>query len=116
MPRKAGGIGERRENVANLACTALPSGQRSYLAVCHDPTFRNPPNEPTDKIRKGVQVAITRLQGCSSLPFSPAFVARGRKWLKMQGLRPRPTQTYSKYVEEGDGSETQRIRPFPASQ
>jgi hypothetical protein len=29
--------------------------------------------------------------------------------LEMQGLRPRPTQAYSKYAEEVDGSETQQI-------
>jgi hypothetical protein len=39
-----------------------------------------------------------------SLPFSLAYVARGRKRLEMQGPRPRPTQAYSTYVEEVDGS------------
>jgi len=50
------------------------------------------------------------------LPFSPGFVARGRKWLKMQGMRPRPTQTYLTYVEEVDGSETPQIQPFAVSE
>jgi hypothetical protein len=34
----------------------------------------------------------------------------------MQGLRPRLTQAYSKYAEEVDGSETQQVQFFPASQ
>jgi hypothetical protein len=35
---------------------------------------------------------------------------------RLPGLRPRPTQAYSKYAEEVEGSETQQIQPFPASQ
>jgi hypothetical protein len=34
----------------------------------------------------------------------------------MQGLRPRLTQAYWTYVEEADGSVTQQIQAFPASQ
>ncbi len=37
--------------------------------------------------------------------FSPAFVARQRKWLWLQGLRPRLPQAYPlRYVEEADGA------------
>ena len=31
-------------------------------------------------------------------------------------MRPRPTQAYLTYVEEDDGSETQQVQSFPASQ
>jgi hypothetical protein len=52
----------------------------------------------------------------TSPTFSPAFVARRRKCLEMQGLRPRLTQVYQTYIEETDGSITQQIQAFPASQ
>jgi hypothetical protein len=35
--------------------------------------------------------------------------------MEMHGLRPRPTEAYSTYVEEVDGPETQQIRALPAS-
>jgi hypothetical protein len=40
----------------------------------------------------------------SNLHFSEGFVARRRKRMWMQGLRPRTPEAYFKYVEESEGA------------
>ncbi len=56
------------------------------------------------------------LRETAGLNLAPALVAGECKWLEMEGLRPKPTQAYPPYCEGPDGSETQQIQAFAASQ
>jgi hypothetical protein len=49
-------------------------------------------------VRSDPRCGVVRVLA-ASLSFSPAFVARGCKYLEMRGLRPRPTDVYSMYAE-----------------